>query len=140
MLFVTLSHMIGLSSICLQKTWNTFTLSNIYILMHNNTFAADFFWKHEISTVSLTRTSKNSKIHDFFDFLVLSLYCFLIVKSCVQHVFAGFRAIWCRKHTVFDDLELKKAVFQLFYQKICTLLFVTLSYMIELSSIFLQKT
>ncbi len=42
--------MIGLSSILLQKKWNTFTLSNIYILMHNNTFPS-FFWKHEIFTV-----------------------------------------------------------------------------------------
>ncbi len=43
LLFVTLSHMIGLSSIFLQKKWNTFTLSNIYILMHNNTFSEFFF-------------------------------------------------------------------------------------------------
>ncbi len=32
-------------SIFLQKTWNTFTLSNIYIFMRNNTFAAGFFLK-----------------------------------------------------------------------------------------------
>ena len=37
----------------------------------------------------------------FFDFFVLSSYCFLIVKSCVEHVFAGFRVIRCRKHTFF---------------------------------------
>ncbi len=45
LLFVTLSHMIGLSSILLQKTWNTSVLSNIYILMHNNTFTADCLLK-----------------------------------------------------------------------------------------------
>ncbi len=41
----------------------------------------------------------------FFEFLFMSSYCFLRVKSCVEHVFADFRAIRCRKRTFFDDLE-----------------------------------
>ncbi len=70
-------------------------------------------------------------------FFVLSWYCFLRVKLCVERVFAGFRAIRCRKHTFFWWHIIKK---QIFYGKICTLLFVTLSHMIGLSSIVLQKT
>ncbi len=57
LLFVPLSHMIGLSSIFLQKTWNTLTLSNIYILMYNNKFTADFFLK--TCNFHCSRKSKN---------------------------------------------------------------------------------
>ncbi len=46
--------------ILLQNTWNTFTLSNIYILMHNNTFAADIFLK----TCNFHCT-RRSKIYNF---------------------------------------------------------------------------
>ncbi len=109
LLFVTLSHMIGLSSNLLPKTWNTFALSNIYILMHNNTFAEDFFWKHEIFTVSGGLKIENFMI--FFALLVLSPYCFLKVKSCVEHVFQGFRVLWCRKSILFDDLPSKNSFF-----------------------------
>ncbi len=61
--------MIGLSSILLQKTWNTFTLSNIYSLMHNNKFAADFFLK--TCNFHCSRKSKNweFQIVQIIDFL-----------------------------------------------------------------------
>ncbi len=52
-----------------------------------------FFWKHEISTVPGRLKIEKSMI--FFDFLVLCSYYFLSVKSCVERVFAGFRAIRC---------------------------------------------
>ncbi len=126
--------MIGFSSILLQKTWHTITLLNMYTQMLNDTFAAFFLKTWNFHCI---RRYKNRKIHVFFEFLVLSPYCFLIVKSCIEHVYAGFKAIRCRKRTFFDDLELKK---QIFYGKICTLLFVSLSHMIGLSSFFLQKT
>ncbi len=62
-------------------------------------FPAILFWKHEISIVPWRL--KIEKSMNFIDFLVLSSHCFLIVKSCVQHVFAGFRAIRCWKRTFF---------------------------------------
>ncbi len=68
-----------------------------------------FFWKHEISTVPGRLKIEKSII--FFKFLLLSSYCFPSVKSCVEHVFAGFRAIRCRKRKFFVDLELKNSFF-----------------------------
>ncbi len=88
--------------------WNRIILRNMYIQMPTDTVPA-FFWKHEISTVP--GRLKIEKFMIFFEFLVLSSYCFLSVKSCVEQVFAGFRAIRCRKHTFFDDLEFKKTAF-----------------------------
>ncbi len=97
LLFVTLSHMIGLTSMLLQKTWNTFTLSNIYILMHNNTFVADFLLK--TWNFHCTRRSKNweFQILQIIDFLKnnkndprvaglaqIARMCFLIMHQCVM--------------------------------------------------------
>ncbi len=130
-LFVTLSHMIWFSSIFYRRREIQLPYWICTLKCQLTPFPRIFSLK--TWNFHCTRTSKNWKIHDFFVFLVLSSYCFLRVKSCVEHVFVGFRAIRCRKRTFFDDLELKK---QLFYGKICTLLFVTLSHMIGLSSIF----
>ncbi len=102
-LFVTLWDMIGFSSnFCRRRKiqlchW-------IYTLKRPmSPFPRISFLK--IWNFHCTQTSKNWKIDDFFEFLVMSLYCFLRIKSCVEHVFAGFRAIRCRKRTFFGDLE-----------------------------------
>ncbi len=67
------------------------------------------FWKHEIFTVAGNLKFENFMI--FLELLVLFPYCFLKVKSCVERVFQGFRAIWCRKGILFDDLPSKKQLF-----------------------------
>ncbi len=134
-LFVTLSRMIRYSSNLYRRREIQLSYWICTLKCPMTPFPRIFLLK--TWNFHCTRTSKNWKINDFFVFLVLSSYCFLRVKSCVEHVFAGFRAIRCRKRIFLEDLEKKK---QLFYGKICTLLFVTLSHMIGLSSIFLQKT
>ncbi len=118
-LFVTLSHMIGFSSNFyrrrkIQLPYGIFTLKR-----QMTPFPRIFFWKHEISTVPVT--SKNWKIHDFFEFLVLSSYSFLSVKLCVEHDFAGFRAIWCHKRTFFWWFRIKKKGFFMEKSALCCL-------------------
>ncbi len=79
--------MIGLSSIVLQKTWNTFTLSNIYILMHTNTVAAFLFLK--ICNFHCTRRSKN------WEFQILQIIYFLKTKKMIPECQDLFRLLIC---------------------------------------------
>ncbi len=82
------------------KTWNTFTLSNISILMHNNTFAADFFLKtcnfHCTVPGGLKLTISNIANHRFLEnyknyprvpeLAQIARMCFLIMHRCVMHM------------------------------------------------------
>ncbi len=56
----------------------------------------------------------------FLAFLVLSPYCFLIVKSWVEHIFADFRVIWWRKSSIFHDLETNSFVWKNLHFVVCT--------------------
>ncbi len=120
-LFVTLSHMIGFSSNFPEDVKYNYLTEYLHLNTQWHRSHGFFFktWNFHC-----TRTSKNGKIHELFEFLVLSSYFFLRVKSCVQHVFAGLKVLRCWKCTFFDDLESKTV----FYGKIYTLLFVTLSH------------
>ncbi len=100
-LFVTLSHTIKFSS-------NFSRRRKIELLYWISTFKYPmipfpcFFWKHEISIVPGRLKIEKSMIFLSFSFVPI---LFLIVKSRGEHVFASFRAIWCRTTTLFDDLE-----------------------------------
>ncbi len=98
-----------------KKLLRTFVFSSRFLKKH--VFYYIFYvFLNEISTVLVPGCLKIEKSMIFFEFLVLSLYCFLIVKSRVEHVFAGFRAIWRRKSTLFDDVPSKKTVFAFLVQ------------------------
>ncbi len=87
LLFVTLSHMNGLSSFVLQKTWNAVFLSNIYILMHNNTFAADFLLK--TWNFHCTRRSTN------WEFRILQIINFLKTTKMIPECEDLLRLLVC---------------------------------------------
>ncbi len=96
-LVVTLSHMIGFSLNFSRRCQIQLPYGICTFKRQMTPFPRISFLK--TWNFHCTQTSKNWKIHDFFEFLVLSSYYFLRVKSWVEHVFAGFRAIRCRKRT-----------------------------------------
>ncbi len=96
-LFVTLSHMIGFSSNFAEDVKYNYLTEYVHSNAQWHRSRGFLLKKHEISTVPQTRRLKIEKSMIFCLFLVLSSYCFLRVKLCVEHVFAGFRAIRCRK-------------------------------------------
>ncbi len=89
-LFVTLLHMIGFSSNCYRRRETQLPYWVCTLKCQMTPFPRIFLLK--TWNFNCTRTYKNSKIHVFFCVFSYVLILFSNSKSCVEHVFASFRA------------------------------------------------